>query len=145
MYDRIREALQLNPSEENTLQVDVFLGSPAPRFTIKSEIEDNEEDAPPFILNTPTHRMSERQVMIALYLLEVKDDWSEGDLCHICQGMRVKVRVEMTLKVRGTRPGEDHKAPRLHHPQEEGEEDLIPPWMTTTTTTGIVTSTGMHT
>ena len=40
MYDRIREALRLNPSEENTLQVDVFSGSPAPRFTVKSEIED---------------------------------------------------------------------------------------------------------
>ncbi|KIM69853.1 hypothetical protein SCLCIDRAFT_19632 [Scleroderma citrinum Foug A] len=61
MYDRIREALRLNPSEENTPQVDVFSGSPAPRFTIKSEIEDKEEDAPPFILNTPTRRMSERQ------------------------------------------------------------------------------------
>ncbi|KIM68500.1 hypothetical protein SCLCIDRAFT_20411 [Scleroderma citrinum Foug A] len=80
MYDRIREALRLNPSEENTLQVDVFSGSPAPRFTVKSEIEDEEEDAPPFILNTPTHRTSERWVMIALYLLEVEDDWSERDL-----------------------------------------------------------------
>ena len=49
----------------------------------------------------------------------------------------------MTLEVRGTRPGEDHKVPRLHHPQEEGEEDLIPPRMTTTTTAGIVMSTGM--
>ena len=80
MYDRIREALRLNPSEENTLQVDVFSGSPAPRFTIKSEIEDDEEDAPPFVLNTPTRRMSERQVIIALYLLKVEDDWLERDL-----------------------------------------------------------------
>ncbi|KIM60965.1 hypothetical protein SCLCIDRAFT_26287 [Scleroderma citrinum Foug A] len=80
MYDRIREALQLNPSEENTLQVDVFSGSPAPRFTVKSEIENNEEDAPPFVLNTPTCRMSERQVMIAPYPLKVEDDWSERDL-----------------------------------------------------------------
>ena len=80
MYDRIREALRLNPSEENTPQVDVFSGSPAPRFTVKSKIKDNEKDAPPFVLNTPTHRMSERQVMIAPYLLEVKDNWSERDL-----------------------------------------------------------------
>ena len=50
----------------------------------------------------------------------------------------------MTLEVRGTRPGEDHKVPHLHHPQEEGEEDLIPPQMTTMTTTGVVTSAGMH-
>ena len=49
----------------------------------------------------------------------------------------------MTLEVRGTRPGEDHKVPRLHCPQEEGEEDLIPPWMMTTTTAGVITSTGM--
>ena len=80
MYDRIREALPLNPSEENTLQVDVFSGSPAPRFTVKSEIEDKEEDAPPFVLNTPTCRMSERRVMIAPYPLEVEDDWSEREL-----------------------------------------------------------------
>ena len=77
MYDRIREALWLNPSEENTLQVDVFSGSPAPRFTVKSEIEDDEEDAPPFVLNTPTRRTSERWVMIAPYPL--KDDWLERD------------------------------------------------------------------
>ena len=80
MYDRIREALRLNPSKENTPQVDVFLGSPVPRFTVKSEIKDDEEDAPPFVLNTLTRRMSERWVMIAPYLLEVKDDWSERDL-----------------------------------------------------------------
>ena len=80
MYDRIREALRLNPSEENTPQVDVFSGSPALRFTVKSEIEDNEEDAPPFVLNTPTRRTSERRVMIAPYPLEVEDDWSERDL-----------------------------------------------------------------
>ena len=80
MYDRIREALWLNPSEENTPQVDVFSGSPAPRFTVKSKIEDDEENAPPFILNTPTRKTSERWVMIAPYLLEVKDDWSERDL-----------------------------------------------------------------
>ena len=58
--------------------------------------------------------------------------------------MRVEVRVEMTLEVRGTRPGEDHKVPHLHHPQEEGEEDLIPPRMTMTMTAGVVTSAGMH-
>ena len=69
----------------------------------------------------------------------------KGTSCHICQGMRVKVRVEMTLEARGTRPGEDYKVPHLHHPQEEGEEDLIPSQMTTTTTTGIITSAGMHT
>ena len=80
MYDRIREALWLNPSKENTPQVDVFSGSPVPRFTVKSEIKDDEEDAPPFVLKTPTRRMSERWVMIAPYLLEVKDDWSERDL-----------------------------------------------------------------
>ncbi|KIM50110.1 hypothetical protein SCLCIDRAFT_34646 [Scleroderma citrinum Foug A] len=67
MYDRIREALRLNPSEENTPPVDVFLSSPAPRFTIKSEIEDNEEDAPPFVLNTPTCRTSEREGPLATY------------------------------------------------------------------------------
>ena len=78
MYDRIREALRLNPSEENTPQVDVFSGSPAPRFTVKSKIKDNEKDAPPFVLNTPTHRTSERWVMIAPYPL--KDDWLERDL-----------------------------------------------------------------
>ena len=50
----------------------------------------------------------------------------------------------MTLEVRGTRPGEDHKVPRLHHPQEEGEEDLIPPQMMTMTTASVVTSTGMR-
>ena len=55
------------------------------------------------------------------------------------------MRVEMTLEARGTRPGEDYKVPHLHHPQEEGEEDLIPSQMTTTTTTGIITSAGMHT
>ena len=80
MYDRIREALRLNPSEENTPQVDVFSGSPAPRFTVKSEIKDEEEDAPPFVLNTPTRRTSERRVMIVPYLLEVEDDWSEREL-----------------------------------------------------------------
>ena len=50
----------------------------------------------------------------------------------------------MTLEARGTRPGEDHKVPCLHRPQEEGEEDLIPPQMTMTTTAGVVMSTGMH-
>ena len=76
MYDRVREALRLNPSEENTPQENVFSNSPAPRFTVKSEIEDNEE-VPPFVLNTPTHRKSERRVMIAPYPLN--DNWSGRD------------------------------------------------------------------
>ena len=51
----------------------------------------------------------------------------------------------MTLEARGTRPGEDHKVPHLHRPQEEGEEGMIPPQMMTTMTTGVVMSAGMHT
>ena len=57
--------------------------------------------------------------------------------------MRVEMRVEMTLEARGTRPGEDHKIPHLHHPQEEGEEDMILPQMMTTTTAGVIMSAGM--
>ena len=77
MYNRVREALRLNPSEENTPQEDVFSNSLAPRFTVKSEIKDDKEDVPPFILNTPTCRMSERWVMIAPYPLN--NNWSGRD------------------------------------------------------------------
>ena len=60
----------------------------------------------------------------------------KGTSCHICQGVRVEVR--------GTRPGEDHKVPHLHHPQEEGEENLTPPQMMIMTTAGVVMSAGMR-
>ena len=62
----------------------------------------------------------------------------------MCQGTKVKVRVEMTLETSRTRSVEDHKVPCLHRPQEEGEDDMTLPWMMMTTTAGIIKSAGMH-
>jgi len=64
MFDSLWVALLTDPRNENTSSRDVFSKSPTPRFTVKSEINDDEEQDYFSIFNTPTCGMGGRQVML---------------------------------------------------------------------------------
>jgi len=54
MFDSLWVALLTDPRNENTARGDVFSNSPTPRFTVKSKIDDNEEQDRFSVFNTPT-------------------------------------------------------------------------------------------
>jgi len=64
MFDSLWVALLTDPRNENTAHGDVFSNSPTPRFTVKSEIDDDEEQDCFSIFNTPTRRTGGRRVTL---------------------------------------------------------------------------------
>jgi len=55
MFDSLWVALLADPRNENTSCGDVFLNSPTLRFTVKSKINDDNEQDRFSVFNTPTH------------------------------------------------------------------------------------------
>jgi len=64
MFDSLWVALLTDPRNENTAHGDVFSNSLTPRFTVKSEIDDDEEQDRFSIFNTPTHGTGGRRVTL---------------------------------------------------------------------------------
>jgi len=64
MFDRLWVALLTDPRNENTLHGDVFSNSLTLRFTVKSEIDDDEEQDRFSVFNTPTCGTGGRQVTL---------------------------------------------------------------------------------
>jgi len=64
MFDNLWVALLTDPQNENTLHRDVFSKSPTLRFTVKSEIDNDEEQDRFSVFNTPTHGTGGRQVTL---------------------------------------------------------------------------------
>jgi len=78
MFDSLWEALLTDPQHENTSQRDVFSNNLTPRFTVKSEIDDNKEQDHFSVFNTPTHPTSGRQV--TLNTLQTENDGAPRDI-----------------------------------------------------------------
>jgi len=64
MFNSLWVALLTDPRNENTSHGDVFLNSLTPRFTVKSKIDDDEEQDCFSIFNTLTCRMGGRRVSL---------------------------------------------------------------------------------
>ena len=65
MFDSLWVALLTDPQNENTVHGDVFSNSPTPRFTVKSEIDDDDDEQDCFsVFNTPTRGMGGRRVTL---------------------------------------------------------------------------------
>jgi len=64
MFDSLWVALLTDPRNENTARGDVFSNSPTPRFTVKSEIDDDEEQDRFSVFNTPTCGTGGRRVTL---------------------------------------------------------------------------------
>jgi len=79
MFNSLWVALLTDPRNENTSRGDVFLNSPTPRFTVKSEIDDNEEQDCFSIFNTPTRGTGGRRV--TLNTQQPENDGASRDTC----------------------------------------------------------------
>ena len=79
MFDSLWVALLTDPLNENTSCRDVFLKSPTPRFTVKSEINNDEEQDRFSVFNTPTRRMGGRRV--TLNTQQPENDGASRDTC----------------------------------------------------------------
>jgi len=64
MFDSLWVALLTDPRNENTLCGDVFPNSPTLRFTVKSKIDDDEEQDRFSVFNTPTRGTDGRRVTL---------------------------------------------------------------------------------
>ena len=89
MFDDLWEALLTDPQHENTSQRDVFSHNPTLRFTVKSEINNDEEQDHFTIFNTPTCPTSGRRVTLNTPQTEndgaLRDIRSRDILPHLAQ------------------------------------------------------------
>jgi len=79
MFDSLWVALLTDPQNENTSHRDVFSKSLTPRFTVKSKIDDNEEQDCFSIFNTPTRRTGGRRVTLSTQ--QPENDGASRDAC----------------------------------------------------------------